>query len=209
MKNPKKEFWMKLVLLTLLAAVFMNSAHADEIRHLKVYRDSVRISALDTHIKMTDVKWVMIPKVIRIVPRPCNSDSESDCTSAEIIKKVPAVQVNVEYRDGVIRDENSYKTVDIEFNLPVSAFTEEQIATLKEASRFSLSGRNKSIRKNFMHQNLKLEVTKFSKATRVLDEDRSTLCEGEYIWERTPGCVEDRKYKTKNIHYKHIKVSVN
>lgn len=199
---------MKLGLFTVLTAFFIGPAHAEEIRNLTVYKDSALISDFHTHIKITDVKFVMAPKVINIVPGPCHSDMESDCTRAEVLKKVPAVQVTVEYRDGIFREENSYRTVDLELNLPVSAFSEEQIAILKNASRFSFSNRNRNTRKNFMNQNLKLEVTKVAKPTRVIDEANSKLCEVEYLGEQIPGCEEVRKYKTQIINYKNVKVSV-
>lgn len=201
---------MKLFLYTLISAFIASSSLASEVRELNVHRDSALISEYDTHIKMTDARYVMLPKTIRLVPTRCHSDSESDCTRAEVLRKVPVVQVIVQYRDGVIRDENSYKTVDLEMNLPASAFTAEQLSTLQAASRPSFSGRNHKIRQEFIQQNLGLEITRLEKPTRVLDEDRSELCEGEYAGDlKTPGCREVRRYKTKIIKYKHVKVVVN
>lgn len=196
---------MKSFLLALVASSFSFSAYA-EIRELNVYRDSALVSAYHSRIRMTDAKFVMIPKTIEIVPGRCHSDSQDDCTRAKTLEKVPVVQVVVEYRDGIFRDEGSFRTVDLEFNIPAAAFSENQLQELKEASRPDFFGKNQKIRKNWVNKNIEMEISKVVKSTRVLDESRSNLCEGEYIWERDPNCEIVRKYKTKAIHYKHIKL---
>lgn len=201
---------MKLYLYTVLTALIAGSAHAGEVRHLKVYRDSAMISEYDTHIRIRDVRYLEVPKTIRVVSVPCTSENQVDCTGAKTLEKVPVVQAIVEYRDGVVREEDSYKTVDLEMNLPVTSFTDQQIDILKEASRPSITGRNQKIRKAFIDENLSLQITHIDKPTRVIDEDRSELCETEYVGELPPpGCKVDRHYKTKVIGYKHVQVLVN
>ena len=198
---------MKLGIFAVLMAMFIGQAFAEEVRHLNVYKDTALISHHHSKIKMSDVRFEMVPKVIRIVPAPCHSDL-SDCTRAQVLETEAVVQVKVEYRDGLFREENSYRTSDMTFNLPTDAFSTEELATLKAASRIGLTSRNRNVRKQFLNDKLQMEVTEVLKPTVVIDEATSELCEVDHVWERRPGCVIVRNYRNETMKYKQIKISV-
>ena len=194
-----------LCLLVTTGTVFSDSG----IQELKVHNDTAELSAYHTKFKLTDAVFMKVPSKIKMVPGICRSDFDSECTKVKVLERTPVVQVNVEYLDGIFRDEGrSQRTQDLTFNLPVSSFTAEDLKSLKEVSGFDFTGRKRKARKLFADSRINLEVTEYTKPMTVIDLETSELCEVEHYRERRRGCVEVRNYKVEHVKMKKIKVSV-
>lgn len=161
------------------------------------YVSTIELDLAHRGFKIDQAQVFQIPTRTEVREIPgCNPNGEAGnvCTEVVVIESQPVVQVFVDYTDGVFHDPEmpaQYLT----FQVPVSDFSAEEMASLSAASPMWRM-RGAATRRNFARNNFKLETTVVNRDIRVVDTRRSKLCPIGESGLPQPGCVEELVYKT-------------
>jgi hypothetical protein len=206
MRNLKKEIEMKLGFALSLGFLLTASASfASRVEEYKVFSNSADLAKEHRNIKAVDARYFEVATKIEISEDPyCNHSGEIDCTETRVLERVPAVQVTVEYTDGIFPDHEADNKAYMSFNLPTDLFPADHIEELKRASGF-FGGH--SVRREFLRNHINFSVSQVKKTIEIVDVRNSKICHINESGYPRPGCKEVLRYKPATVMVQRVNIS--
>lgn len=182
-----------------------SSSFASRVVEYKVFSNSVELAKEHRDIKVADARYFEVAtKVEYTMDRHCNPLGDRDCTVVNVLERTPAIQLTIEYTDGIFPDhENDHKAY-MTINLPIEQFAFDKVEDLRAASGFFGGHR---VRQAFIRDHINFSVNKVMKTIQIVDVRNSKLCTITDSGEPQYGCKEVLVYKPATIMVQKVEVS--
>jgi hypothetical protein len=178
---------------------------ASRVEEYKVFSNSADLAREHRDIKAIDARYFEVASKVEIRQNPhCNHSGEIDCTETIVLERVPAVQVTIEYTDGIFPDHEADNKAYRNFYLPTELFSAGEIEELKAASGFFGGHR---VRQAFLREQINFSVSKVKKTIEIVDVRNSKICHINESGYPELGCKEVLKYKPATIIVQRVNIS--